>query len=313
MRKTVIIIICLIFLSCSREEFNITNEEPANTIFNPYLDTFKKEAEQRGYDFNDYEIEFFLADIIEDDIGGFANYSNNKIVIDRENWNSIDLNHKEWLIFHELGHSILNRRHINKKTESGECLSYMRGKLEDADCFSNLYSFLWREYYLDELFNDSTTLPNWYTTNNEYEFNYQNKEYLIQELDSNSGFYELEVKSDTLPKFVLEVTFKDWNSISDNSSFVTTNINVNGFYFISQPRINAFLIGNANIERFFKKNDYSFKEDIKFTIRKNHNVYQFFLDEKFLHATDIDNLKNNILSIDFSSEIKMDIEFFIFD
>ena len=311
MRKIGIIISCLFFLGCSVEELNIVNEEAANSIFNPYFDIFKIEAQQRGYDFDDYEIEFYLADIIDDDFGGFADPSTNKIVIDRENWNRIDSNKREVLIFHELGHSILKRLHFNGKTDSGECLSYMRGKSDF--CFRNLYSNLWREYYLDELFDPNISLPSWYTANNSYVNDYINKRFLIQEIDNINGSYNLEINSDTIPKFVLEVKFQNWRSISDLSLDITTNLNLNGIYFTSQPRLGAYVIGNYSIVEYIKKTDYNFREDIKISIRKNDNVYQFFLDEELLHITDSDKLDFDFLEIEFSPEIKMDIELFTFE
>ena len=310
MRKIGILILCLIFFN-STKEIDVINEELANSIFNPYFDIFKIEAERRGYDFNNYEIEFYLGDIIDENIAGFADPSSNKVVIDRENWNRINSNQKEALVFHELGHSILKRFHLNTKTESGECLSYMRGKVDF--CFRNLYSNLWREYYLDELFDPRTTLPNWYITNNNYTYNYINKRYLIQEMDNSNGLYNLEINSDTIQKFVLEIKFQNWSSISDPSLAITTDINLNGIYFISQPRLKAYIAGNYSIAEYLKKTDYNFKEDIKVTIRKNNNVYQFFLDEELLHITDSDYLESNLLEIDFSPEIKMDIELFTFE
>jgi len=310
-RKILVILTCLLFLGCTVDDPDFTNAEPANNIFQPFFDTFKIEAKKRGHNFDNYELDFYLADIDDDDVSGFASYSYPRIFIDRKNWSSFNYNRREALIFHELGHSILRRVHLNKKTESGECLSYMRG---EADfCFRNLYSNLWREYYLNELFDPSSNLPNWYNSNNSYEYNYQNKKYLIQESNNNVGLNDFKINSDTIPKFVLEVNFKNWQSIPNLSLDSTTKINLNGIYFNSQPKLGAFIIGNTDIVEYLKITDYDFSEDIKFTIRKNQNIYQFFLDGQFLHATDIDYLNSNLLDIKFSSEINMDIELYSFE
>ncbi|MBZ9631901.1 hypothetical protein LB465_14020 [Salegentibacter sp. LM13S] len=315
MKRIFIILTILIFTGCSKdplEDYDINNKESSNSIFKPYLNQFKKEAEKRGYDYTDYEIEFYLADIDGKPAGGVANFSNNEIFIDRDNWSAIHPTRKEELIFHELGHSILKRKHTNKQTENEGCLSYM---MENSyECQKNSYSLLWREYYFDELFDESTSLPLWYRKNNKYNFNYENKELLVQELDNDNRSFQFDIDTDTISNFVLEVTFKNWQSASERDPFRNTKVNLNGINYESNPNRNSIHISdNEYSKRYWSKWDYNYEEDIKLTVRRYDGIYSFFIDEKYIHATDIEYFETQSINISFSQGVNKDIVLFKFD
>lgn len=314
MKKVIIILITFMLIGCSTdpyEEYDIANKEIANTIFEPFFDQYKKEAVKRGYNFADHEIDFYLADIDGKSAVGIA-YSNNQIFIDRDYWHQIDLKLKERLVFHELGHSILKRKHKNQQTEGGECESFMRSK--PSDCNQNIYSDLWREYYFDELFDESISLPFWYTSNNKYNMKYENKKFLVKKLDIDSGSYEMNLDTDTISDFVLEVTFTNWSSASQSNPFRNTKINLNGINYETNPNDNAIYISNNEYsKRYFSKWDYGFEEDIKLTIRRNDGIYSFFIGEDYVHVTDIDHPDNKSINVNFSPGTNMDIVLFEFD
>ena len=87
-----------------------------------------------------------------------------QITIDSSQWEKLDAPQREVLVFHELGHCILNRDHNNDKLPFGECASLMDGNDEEGSfvCSNNYYTSQWRKYYLDELFDPDTPLPSWY-------------------------------------------------------------------------------------------------------------------------------------------------------
>jgi hypothetical protein len=85
------------------------------------------------------------------------------IIIDSFKWNTYDSTMKEFIVFHELGHCLLNRGHKNDTLKLGECVSIMREGL--TSCNSNYADSAWRDFYLDELFNSSVPKPEWYDTN----------------------------------------------------------------------------------------------------------------------------------------------------
>jgi hypothetical protein len=67
---------------------------------------------------------------------------------------------KEILIFHELGHAILLRHHDNSKLPNGDWKSMMTGTSWSIFDYY-IFNPQKREYYLDELFNSSTPVPEW--------------------------------------------------------------------------------------------------------------------------------------------------------
>jgi hypothetical protein len=71
----------------------------------------------------------------------------------------------EALIFHELGHCVLGRFHDNRKLPKGYARSLMTSN--DLQLYSNCFTYpigdyySRRSYYLDELFDSTTIVPEW--------------------------------------------------------------------------------------------------------------------------------------------------------
>lgn len=309
MKKIILLIIIGTFLGCSQDDYN--NSELNNIEFEPYLTSFLEEASVRGYNFENHNVVFYFVDIENSNTGGIC-YQNGRIVIDRDNWNNKGEEYKEWLIYHELGHCILGREHKNEKSTSGECLSFMKGQENNFDCSDNLYSSLWRKYYIDELFNSDTILPDWYTNNQEYAINYSNLSEIVSITNLNTNFYNTNIDFNNKEKFVIEFTFKDWETVSNNLNSVLTDIHFGGYFFGSSPlsEQGRIYISKQSIGGYFENNDYQFVNDIKLTIRKNNGLLQFFIDEQFIHAMEIESFENNLLKASFDVPINMDIKVF---
>jgi hypothetical protein len=119
-----------------------------------YVERFKNEAADRevAVDFDQHPIEVRLAFLPDDIALGrcMKDFSNShKVIINSLFW---DLNtelEKEKLIFHELGHCVLNRPHLDAKDLNGTCKSIMHS---GQSCSDN-YNETTRKAYLDELFN----------------------------------------------------------------------------------------------------------------------------------------------------------------
>ena len=319
MKRVCFILTIIILTGCSKdphEDYDLTNKESANLIFEPYFEQFKDEAEKRGYDFRDYNIEFYLADINGESAVGIGNYTAKEIIIDRYywNWNQIDSNRKAFLVFHELGHAILKREHTNKRTESQECLSFMRDRTHSDKCQLNYYSELWKDIYFDELFDQNSPLPNWYKNNQVYNFTYESKQLLFEDLDNDNKMSEIDIDTDTISNFVLEVKFKNWESTSENAPYRNAKINLNGINFETNPNGNVVYISNNDYSKpYFSKRNYNYEEDIKLTIRRNHEIYTFFIDENLVHITDIESLETENIDIEFSEGVNKDIILFKFN
>lgn len=163
---SIIIFVSVSFFSCQD-----WNEYRVKSDFEPYVVRFEMEAKQRGEDFHLRErgliIEF---GDLDNGVAGLCHYGKPiRIEIDRAYWNEMgkyggaDLIREE-LIFHEMGHGILGRKHLNTTLSNDEWKSIMCGgnKVEDRSWNTN-YRGQRRAYYLDELFTESTAEPSFFT------------------------------------------------------------------------------------------------------------------------------------------------------
>lgn len=135
----------------------------------PYLAAFEKEAAKRNHTFNLKEdgIIMKFADL-QDPTIGLCTYSDPiKVEIDRAYWaatlesqNCINL--RENVVFHELAHGLLQRRHLNTTLENDEWKSLMCGNPPASDRnWSVNFNGARKEYYLDELFDMQTPAPSY--------------------------------------------------------------------------------------------------------------------------------------------------------
>ena len=173
---------------------------------------------------------------------------------------------------------------------------------------------MWKDIYFDELFDQNSPLPNWYKNNQVYNFTYENKQLLFEDLDNDNKMSEIDIGTDTISNFVLEVTFKNWESTSENAPYRNAKINLNGINFETNPNGNVVYISNNDYSKpYFSKRNYNYEEDIKLTIRRNHEIYTFFIDENLVHITDIESLETENIDIEFSEGINKDIILFKFN
>ena len=308
MKKILLLIIIGTFISCSQDEYE--NPELNNMEFEPYLSSFLEEGLSRGYDFTNSNINFYFADIEYNDAVGLC-YHNEKIVIDREYWNNTGEGNKERLIFHELGHCFLKRNHRNEKNINGECLSFMKGRENNFNCSTNISSTLWRKYYIDELFNKNTTLPAWYINNQEYTLNYNNQLEIINITNLNTKSYDSIIDLNNKEKIVIEFSFKGWEMVSNNLNSVIADIYFGGYSFGVAPLSERGRIHiRGQFGEYFENNNYEFSDNTKLTIRKNNELVQFFIDEQFMHAMEIESFENDVLRASFNELINMDIKIF---
>ncbi|MEO1434246.1 MAG: hypothetical protein AAFV80_01835 [Bacteroidota bacterium] len=120
----------------------------------PYYSQFEQEAAMRGLsiDLAEAEIEGQIAEIHEDGVAGQCAYSSaapNLVTVDATFWNETNALFREFIIYHELGHCVLDRDHREDADVNGRCISIMRSGL--GDCRDAYHSGT-REDYIDELF-----------------------------------------------------------------------------------------------------------------------------------------------------------------
>ena len=152
--------IAILIFSCQSDEEPIQvnafydNVDPALW---DYWQAFETEAYLRGIDLDlkQFNLSGELVEIEDDHVAGTCSYGGStgrEIEIDIEIWSKLPSNYKEFIVFHELGHCVLNRGHSEAQDDQGLCLSIMRSGL--GSCIDN-YRSSTRNSYLDELFSNS--------------------------------------------------------------------------------------------------------------------------------------------------------------
>jgi hypothetical protein len=137
-------------LSCQKEEDLIQPSVDGRLTF--FFESFKKEGALRGHEVNMKQIFGNITEIQPKGVLGRCNQStteSKQLLLDSLFWISATFSEKEYIIFHELGHCALNRRHLDTKNADGTCLSMMQSG--NGSCKMN-YNTQNRARYLDELF-----------------------------------------------------------------------------------------------------------------------------------------------------------------
>lgn len=141
--------ILLLSTSCTKE-----NDALVEAEIEVYFIRFADEAALRNIeiDFSELQIDGYFSEINEVGVVGqcqtFSDDSKD-LVIEIEYWQGLKDLEKEFLIFHELGHCVLARSHLNTQDENGFCSSMMQSG--SGECIDN-YNAETRATYLDELF-----------------------------------------------------------------------------------------------------------------------------------------------------------------
>jgi len=158
-----VMLLILSFSSCGSG----SHEYKVDSTFADYLQRFENEGATRGHTF-DLQKQGLIIEFgnLADSVAGLTHYETPiRIQIDKTYWNALtgtagaDLM-KENLLFHELGHGLLGRKHLNTTLENGDWKSIMCGGSKVNNRSWNInYRGERRKYYLDELFNENTPAP----------------------------------------------------------------------------------------------------------------------------------------------------------
>ncbi|MEI6555738.1 MAG: hypothetical protein WCL70_09130 [Paludibacter sp.] len=157
------VFLVLIFFNSCKDP----HEYRVDSSFNEYLNRFETEAAARGHNFNvktdGLIIEF--ATLTNNRVGLTHFETPIRIEVDKTYWSDVSKKSgadmmKEGLIFHELGHGLLGRQHLNTTLENGDWKSIMCGGTKvDNRSWNINYHGVRRKYYIDELFDINTTPP----------------------------------------------------------------------------------------------------------------------------------------------------------
>jgi hypothetical protein len=154
MKKLLYISLSILLFSCSKDRDALP---PIPAKIKPYVESFLREAKQRGVLVSVYNINFVATDASLGE-SGYYDAASHTLSIDTTS-NKFLFN-AEALVFHELGHGVLKRDH-----KTGSLSNPEHDILSLMDCCGDVnyfgeYSYK-RVYYVDELFNPSTLSPYW--------------------------------------------------------------------------------------------------------------------------------------------------------
>ncbi len=304
MRILFIFIIFLFVTTCKKTHVQIIPDE-----VRPMVNLFFEEGQKRSFPYllYDFDIEIVFVDFLPD-ANGICYGNQHKIELDRDDWNRMDAQTKEWVVFHELGHCILGRSHINSQLPNGECKSFMKGGNFDFDCSLNLYSSKWRSFYLDELFNDLTLSPDWYEAEQLFLIPDEEKEIIYETQNDTIIPFEADFSQlDQDRDFVFETEFinrkEDRVKISwDNKIFQYANSTVRSVMLMKQEAENTF-------DYFY--NNHSFGGNIKLTVRKKGDFQFFYVNEKLVHKMEYQPMENMLFQAS-STDQDVSIQFSYF-
>ena len=138
------------FWSCNNNDLDLF-VEPA---LQEYLDRFKVEGAARGVtvDYVESRIAAYLRTILDSGVIGQCAHSEteeNTVIIDRMYFDSATDLEREFVVFHELGHCVLNREHLDDSDNQGNCVSIMTS---GTGTCTIKYTEATRKGLLDELF-----------------------------------------------------------------------------------------------------------------------------------------------------------------
>ncbi|MFK7812697.1 MAG: hypothetical protein AB8B59_09400 [Maribacter sp.] len=175
---------CLAFQSCSSDNLddNQDTQDPISVYqgsitiddeIRPYINRFIDEMNERGLRLSTNRLSAELVNhspLTHTDkpcgmgywdygISGDPRVEIQNTVSCWDRWSEIE---KENLLFHELGHALLSKRHNNNTMPNGSMQSLMCG---DGACNNyrvyNVYQNEQRAYYLDQLANNRIAVPDW--------------------------------------------------------------------------------------------------------------------------------------------------------
>lgn len=278
-----------IVVSCSSDE----REPIVDLELMGFVTSFVEEGKKRGVELsiqgleanlvNEFSMEF------DESVCGWGNYYNNnnqriEILLRDDCWGELTDIEKENLMYHELGHALLRRGHLNqtlpnhatqKSIMCSKVCSNFRVFTEDGKM---------RSYYLDELFNELTPFPS-SITNKEakqivYEENFEedNGDYITLSFDgtetagdflierdsvfvNSKVVYGLQIENPTPQKDSVIVfrsfelpDFEPCSNLKANASFISADFKgrINIRIIIQDNEANANFSGLYNASRTYE-------------------------------------------------------------
>lgn len=248
----------LFLLNCKKDKIYSVPPE-----IQPYINSFIAEANSRGINLviDDlvviYEENLNVNGVDAAGVCSFNKKEPHTIKLDTTsgNWQN-SLSSREQLIFHELGHCVLNRSHTDIKFASDNYKSIMKPSGEQL--YGPWAANYKRTYYLDELFNEATQAPSWANIESPYNTNFDRISIFAEYFDDNSNNWVLGNSTNTSRSiengvFVFK-SFNNGNYIFDRNIDIdqTKDFEINmDVKFNSQSGFAALFYGGLNVSNLF--------------------------------------------------------------
>lgn len=321
--KHITLILLIALSACNdRTEYRVDPE------FEPYVTLFTAEAALRGYHFNFEQtgliIEF--ADLDENKAGLCHFETPIRIEIDESYWKAIGQYPngnllREHLIFHEMGHGILDRDHLNQLLPNGDWKSLMcGGDRVDGKSWNINYAGERRTYYIRELFDENTAVPDfadpvfradssdfknvyflsfdseskndagWSMTDvASHKISIENKRLRFESKSEAAFFVLVRPSVDVLTDFIFELDMECHSNDINAQSGIVFGSNEAGnesLEYFSVNKRNSVFTGNKNM--------YSFRVELrpenvlksgrqKFKVLNNNSKNYMFLNDKYIY------------------------------
>ncbi|NCB68364.1 MAG: hypothetical protein EOM47_05890 [Bacteroidia bacterium] len=321
--KHITLILLIALSACNdRTEYRVDPE------FEPYVTLFTAEAALRGYHFNFEQtgliIEF--ADL-KDNKAGLCHFEKPiRIEIDKSYWKAIGEYPggnllREHLIFHEMGHGILDRDHLNQLLPNGDWKSLMcGGERVDGKSWNINYADERRTYYLQELFDKNTAMPDfadpvfsadssgfenvfflsfdsesksdagWSMTDViSHKISIENKRLRFESKSEAAFFVLVRPAVDVLTDFIFELDMECHSNDINAQSGIVFGSNEAGnesLEYFSVNKRNSVFTGNKNMYSFrveLRPENVSKSGRQKFKVLNNNSKNYMFLNDKYIY------------------------------
>lgn len=241
-------ILALMLTSCKESSTDVHSVEPE---FEEYIQRFFAYAEQYGTPIADKNIIMKFKSGMGSTAGlCHMNYIPITIDINEGYWitfagSTIETEIKEDLIFHEMAHGFLRRDHDNTVLKNGDWKTMMLGDALPNGRSSNInYRGMRKEYYIKELFTQTTEVPSWSTYVPDFSKVVESEYYHATPANEKNW---LKGTTDKYSAYIENSTYI-YKNTTDNSSYVpllnstegTSILDVTGdFYFEAEAKISS--------------------------------------------------------------------------
>lgn len=138
--------------SCGKKQDDeiIKGGSSSEKDFQIYLETFEEKMHLAGVDAPMNEVTAVFADSLPNNAIGTCQTKIKKITISREYWEAVSEAHREQLMYHELGHCVLGRGHLNDYV-GDKPVSIMNAFHFPSVVYAENYGDLMNELFLKDL------------------------------------------------------------------------------------------------------------------------------------------------------------------